>query len=355
MPLIIEGRVPTRWAEKTNSRAVVSMDPYLKRAECVNLAFINNMPDAALEDTELQFFELLDIAAGEVPVVLKLYSLTGVPRTDRGQRHLNEFYFGSDELWKHRFDGIIVTGTEPRQADLRQEPYWSGLANVFDWAERHTLSTVLSCLAAHAGVLHSDGIPRHRLSDKQFGVFDAARVCEHEFTRNLAPVVRFPHSRWNEVEENSLTSCGYTVLTKSAQAGVDVFVKQKRKSLFVHFQGHPEYGAQTLMKEYRRDIRRFLRNERETYPSMPQGYFDTTAESVLTDFRDVVLADRREVMMEGFPEGILVGSVQKTWHSSALGIYRNWLEYVLMKKDEVSPFAAITGPYAQGGKRSAAL
>jgi len=355
MPLIIEGRVPTRWAEKTNSPAVISMDPYLKRAECVNLAFINNMPDAALEDTELQFFELLDIAAGEVPVVVKLYSLTGVPRTDGGQRHLNEFYFGLDELWKHRFDGIIVTGTEPRHPDLRQEPYWSALANVFDWAERHTLSTVLSCLAAHAGVLHSDGIPRHRLSDKQFGVFDAARVCEHELTRNLAPVVRFPHSRWNGVEENSLTSCGYTVLTKSAQAGVDVFVKQKRKSLFVHFQGHPEYGAQTLMKEYRRDIRRFLRNERETYPSMPQTYFDTTAESVLTDFRDVVLADRREVMMEGFPEGVLVGSVQKTWHSSALGIYRNWLEYVVMKKAEVSPFAAITGPYAHGGKRSAVL
>ena len=105
MPLIIEGRVPSRWAEKAGSRAI-SIDRYMKRAECVNLAFINNMPDAALEDTELQFFELLDIASGDVPVIVKLYSLTGVPRTDRGQRHLNQFYFELDELWKSRFDGI---------------------------------------------------------------------------------------------------------------------------------------------------------------------------------------------------------------------------------------------------------
>ena len=47
---------------------------------------------------------------------------------------------------------------------------------------------------------------------------------------------------------------------------MDSFVKKKKRSLFVHFQGHPEYGAQTLLKEYRRDIKRFLRAERETIP-----------------------------------------------------------------------------------------
>ena len=127
MPLIIEGRVPTRWAQKSDSRAVVSIDRYVKRAKCIHLGLINNMPDAALEDTELQFFELLDIASGDVPIFLKLYSLTGVPRADRGQRHLNEFYFGLDELWNSQLDGVIVTGTEPRQPDLRQESYWSAL------------------------------------------------------------------------------------------------------------------------------------------------------------------------------------------------------------------------------------
>ena len=58
------------------------------------------------------------------------------------------------------------------------------LTDVLDWAERNTVSTVLSCLAAHAGVLHSDGIQRHLLSDKQFGVFESTTVSDHELTRH---------------------------------------------------------------------------------------------------------------------------------------------------------------------------
>ncbi len=105
-----------------------------------------------------------------------------------------------------------------------------------------------------------------------------------------ASPMRFPHSRWNEVREDALSACGYDVLTQSALAGVDLFAKQKRKSLFVHFQGHPEYSSRTLMKEYRRDIKRFLRQERETYPTMPHGYFDAAATKLLTEFQETALA-----------------------------------------------------------------
>jgi homoserine O-succinyltransferase len=350
MPLIIEGRVPSLWAEKINPRAA-TID---KAAEWVSLALINNMPDAALEDTEIQFFDLLDSASGDIPVLLKLYSLKGVQRTDRGQRHLNEFYFSSEQLWNDRFDAVIITGTEPRQADLRQEPYWSALAEVFDWAERNTFSAVLSCLAAHAGVLHSDGIQRYRLSDKQFGVFAFAKTAEHALTAGV-DLVRFPHSRWNEVRADELAASGYTVLTQSAEGGVDSFAKKKGQSLFVHFQGHPEYGGQTLLKEYRRDIRRFLQQERETYPTMPKGYFDAPSAKLLTQFQKTALADPSEKQLAYFPEAV-VKMLERTWRSSATGIYRNWLQYVLTRRAELASFAAIPGSYTRvQPKRSAVL
>ena len=266
----------------------------------VRIALINNMPDAALEDTEVQFFELLDAAASDIPVSLKLYSLPNLPRSDAGQQHLSNFYFGVQDLLNSRFDGVIMTGTEPRQPDLRDEPYWPALTDVLDWAEHSTTSTVLSCLAAHAGVLYSDGIARHRLPDKQFGVFEFKKLCDHALTDGIGDQMQIPHSRWNEVRADALTSCGYEVLTQSADAGVDLFVKKEKDSLFLHFQGHPEYGARTLLKEYRRDIKRFLRRERETYPTMPHGYFDSVASRLLSDFKEQVISSPREESHDGF-------------------------------------------------------
>jgi homoserine O-succinyltransferase len=338
--MIDGGRIPTRWAEKNGWRAGLSADSRDKRAECIKIALINNMPDAALEDTELQFFELLDTAAGDSHVLLKLFSLPNVPRSDRGQEHLNSFYFGIEDLLSSRFDGVIVTGTEPRQADLRKEPYWSRLADVLDWAEVNTTSTVLSCLAAHAGVLHSDGIGRHALDDKQFGVFDDRRVSDHVLMTGTSEPMRFPHSRWNEVREDVLTSCGYSVLTKSAEAGVNLFVKKKKKSLFVHFQGHPEYGAGTLWKEYRRDIRRFLSGERPTYPKMPHGYFGATATKVLDEFRETVLSHPREERLAELPEVALGEGSESAWHSAAARVYSNWLQYVVAKRASTAVYAA---------------
>jgi homoserine O-succinyltransferase len=342
MPLIIEGgRVPPRWAER-KKRPSGSVENYATEADGVRVAFINNMPDAALEDTEIQFFELLEAAAGDVPVHVKMHSLSGVPRGERGQQHLGSFYFSTNDLFSHRFDGMIMTGTEPKQSDLRNEPYWSALANVMDWAETNTTSTILSCLAAHAGVLHSDGINRHPLDDKQFGVFAFNKPTSHQLTSGTGELIRFPHSRWNEVRAKALTTSGYTVLTQSAEGGVDSFIKKKKQSLFVYFQGHPEYDAHTLLREYRRDIKRFTRGERETYPSMPKGYFDAPSERLVTEFRNDMLSDRREESMDGFPDSSLVGALQKTWHSSATAIYRNWLRYVASTRSNIPEFSVVT-------------
>lgn len=353
MPLIIDGgRVPSRWADRI-SPPVAATDRLLPRVNGISLALINNMPDAALEDTELQFFELLDNASEDLPVYIKLYSLTGVPRTDRGERHLNAFYFPFDDLWKNRFDGVIITGTEPRYPDLQQEPYWELLSQVFEWAQHNTSSTILSCLAAHASVLYCDGIKRHPLPDKRFGVFDGSIVNHHPFMSHAEDRVRFPHSRWNEVREDELIAGGYATLSKSAEAGVDLFVKQMRSSLFLHFQGHPEYGAQTLLKEYRRDIKRFLRGERETYPILPHGYFDASQAELLHNYRERAIADRCEAMIDAFP-GSVAKTLQHTWRGSAIGVYKNWLRFVFeaQAKRESFPLMvrarAMRAPLADG-------
>ena len=295
----------------------------------LDIGLVNNMPDAALKATERQFRTLLRTAADGLVVRLTIYSLPEVPRTDFGRHHVDTFYSSLDDLWSSRLDGLIVTGTEPRAPDLTDEPYWGSLTRVLEWAEQNTFSTVCSCLAAHAAILHIDGIGRQSLGDKRFGVFECARVADHQLTAG-AQGLRMPHSRWNEISEEALEASGYRVLTRS-EAGVDTFVKERR-SLFVFFQGHPEYEAHSLLLEYRRDIGRFLRGERETYPTMPEGYFDQGTVAVLTTLRERALSDRREELLADFPTALAAGKVTNTWRTGATRLYRNWLAYIRAQK-----------------------
>jgi homoserine O-succinyltransferase/O-acetyltransferase len=336
MPVLVQasGERPF-WTKKQSAIVHGSGTPSLR------IAFVNNMPDSALEDTELQFFDLLDAASDQMSVVVQLYSLTGVRRNEQGLRRVNTFYYGLDELWKSPVDAMIITGTEPQQPSLRQEPYWPHLTNLLEWAGTNTHSTVLSCLAAHAAVLHGEGIERHRLDDKRSGVFEFATPSGHALMQNAGTKVRFPHSRWNELRADELKSGGYTILTQSEQAGVDCFVKHQKQSMFVHFQGHPEYQAHTLFKEYRRDVRRYLRRERDSYPAAPAGYFGDVATNSLLSFREAALANRNETLMNVFPEASLTGGLQNSWRESAVKIYGNWLTLVSETKAERFRYAPV--------------
>src|SRR5580704_5390032 len=149
MPLLVTGdRVPPRWAEK-NSASLSGNTFSGDTPEGLRIALINNMPDSALEDTEMQFSELLDTASDDVPVYVTLYSLPEIVRTDRALLHVGTHYSHIRDLLNSKFDGVIITGTEPRQRNLQDEPYWKTLTEVFDWAEANTASAILSCLAAH--------------------------------------------------------------------------------------------------------------------------------------------------------------------------------------------------------------
>lgn len=301
--------------------------------KCVHIGLINNMPNGALQSTERQFLNLLSAAADGIEVRLSVYALPEMPRSESSRRYINSCYCGVEKLWESNLDGLIVTGTEPVATSLAHEPYWGSLTRVLEWAEHNTSSSIWSCLAAHAAVLHLDGIDRRLLNEKRFGVFECAGVADHQLTAGAPSLLQVPHSRWNDIAENDLTNSGYRILTRTTDGEVDSFVKQ-RKSLFVFFQGHLEYEANTLLLEYRRDIGRYLRGERDTYPSMPACYFDGDTAAALTAVRMRAMGDRRAELLEEFPTALAERNLTQMWRSAATHIYRNWLMYLCAQKDQ---------------------
>jgi homoserine O-succinyltransferase/O-acetyltransferase len=305
----------------------------IRAANCVTVGLINNMPDTALKSTERQFVDLMRESTRNTVVRLLLFSIPEVPRSDTARQDMAGRYRDVSELWDTHVDGLIVTGNEPRSRDLKGEPYWGALGQLIDWAREHTASTIWSCLAAHAAVLRTDGIERQLLPQKCSGVFACEAIGQDPMTRGVPMPMRIPHSRLNDLPERALKSCGYRILTRSAVAGVDMFVKQER-SLNIFLQGHPEYEANSLLREYRRDIDRYLRGERDHYPAAPQGYFDEESLAWANTFRNRALADRDGELIKAFPMRELEAGLGSRWHDAATAIYENWFDYLKERKAE---------------------
>jgi homoserine O-succinyltransferase len=301
----------------------------------LTIGLINNMPDAALQATERQFMRLLRQAAGDIRIDFHCFSLRSVRRSQPAKGRVEVQYTDIADIDRLPIDGLIVTGAEPNAAKLTGEAYWRELTEIIEWAKNNTRSTIWSCLAAHAAVLHLDDIERKPLETKCSGIYDCTRVSPHWLTDGLPSSFKVAHSRLNALRADDLTAKGYRVLTHSPQGGVDSFAKDLG-SLFIFFQGHPEYEALSLEREYLRDISRFLAGERDSYPGIPVGYFDAETEQKLSAFAVRAQTERRPALSTQLPSRTLKDVATG---AAATTMFRNWLTFLAERARAASPEA----------------
>ena len=286
----------------------------------LHVGLINNMPDPALRATEIQFARLLKEAAGPLDVRLRLFSMSTITRSPQARARMEGFYDDAGMLPHAPVDALIITGAEPQAADLRNEPYWQELTRLIDWARTGTITTLFSCLAAHAAVLHLDGIMRRPLARKQSGIFTAIRTEDDPLFLNVPGRFPVPHSRRNETPEHALVTHGYHVLTRLADGGADMFTRElPGESRMIFLQGHPEYDSVTLGREYLRDMGRFLRGETAAPPQLPENYFDRVTEDRLQG------ALRAGAGLDAFTEILSTALPVQQWRSASVRLFANWL------------------------------
>jgi len=230
-----------------------------------------------------------------------------------------------------RLDGLIVTGTEPRRDALPDEPYWPVFTRIVDWAARNTVSTVWSCLAAHAAVLHLDGVARHPLADKCFGIFQSERPRPRPDGGNSGAIAGAPFAL-----ERPAGGCADGM--RLWRAGASGRYRRRHfhqgdRQPVRHAAGPSGYEASTLLREYRRDVGQFLRRERDVYPGQPHRYFDQPSAQALDAFRARALAARSVDLLESFPPTSLRESLISSARASAVRLYRNWLFCISARRD----------------------
>jgi homoserine O-succinyltransferase len=237
---------------------------------------------------------------------------------------------GIEELWHSPPDALIVTGAEPLAADLAGELYWSDLADLLTRAVEEIPSVLLSCLAAHAALQLFDDLERELLTAKCTGVFVQDHVVPHPLTKNLPSPLVFPHSRLNDVPSDALRTKGYAVLVGSQDAGWTVATRPSYAGELVLIQGHPEYDASVLLREYRRDVGRYLTRERQELPTLPAHFVAPKDEAALNDFHLRVITEHSgPELLAVLPFDEMMYSAPWPWRPAAEQFYANWITDVL--------------------------
>ena len=314
----------------THIPSCVTTSPVAHRPghDVLRIALVNNLPDAALRSTERQFCTLLAGASEGLTIKLDLYTLPGVRRGRVAEAHLAAYYEDLADLERLRPDGIIVTGTEPRESRLTDEAFWPAFTRLFDFTQRAAIPVIWSCLAAHAAVFCGDAIQRVRLPSKLSGVFDSHVVAKaSDLLLGLPRRWQMPQSRLHGLPERMLIEHGYEVAARSRLTGADVFIRHEPVCQ-IFLQGHPEYQATSLVAEYSRDVRRFLRGEQDGFPTPPRRVFAPSVMRRLARFQNEVSRRRDIALLVSF-DAILDGHAREAnWASAACKFYSNWITHV---------------------------
>ncbi len=342
MPLVAHTDLPTFKRLQEEGEDILSPD----RAERqdireLHVGLLNIMPDAALEATERQFFRLLGACNQIAQFHVHPFTIDGLERSPEAQAHIDRYYDTFEQIQQEGLDALIISGANVTHPHLQEEAFWQPLTEVFAWAKQNVTSILCSCLATHALIQYCYGIERTPLPAKRWGIFS------HKVLDRLHPLVaeintRFdvPHSRFNEVFQYDLERKGLKILVASEEAGVHLAVSPDGFRI-VFFQGHPEYDDISLMKEYKREVIRFYRRERDDYPPFPDNYFDAPTQALLRAYRQQVFNARdNQLDFPEFPEAQIRDHLDITWRDTAKAVFNNWLGkvYQLTNKDRRLPF-----------------
>ncbi len=299
-------------------------------------AFVNNMPDGAFEATERQYLELLDAGSGSEVIEVRRYAMAVVARGEPTTARIAAEYSPVSDVYLDPPDLLIVTASKPIETKMRDELYWADLAELLSWGSENVASMLLSCLSAHAGMTIFDGIERVRLPSKCTGVFSQQVDRTHPLALGLEPEILLPHTRNNTVPQDALVHSGYRLPIQSATVGWSVATKEIAGCNVVFVQGHPEYEPSSLLREYRRDARRYVLHERDDLPILPFHCVAPEDWEQLEKMHGLIIAGRRDpALLDAYPFDDVGTRAPWPWRSMAQRFYANWLASAKKRRDEI--------------------
>ncbi|GHV31796.1 homoserine O-succinyltransferase [Clostridia bacterium] len=296
MPIRIAEALPAR-ATLESENVFVMTENLADKQEIrpLKLVILNLMPTKVVTETQI----LRCLSNSPLQIEVDLMQTSSYQPKNVSEEHLLKFYQTFGNLRGSRYDGMIITGAPVETMEFEDVAYWRELCEIMDWSATHVHSVFHICWGAQAALYHFYGVKKRTLPKKMFGIFEHSTLnSAHPLTRGFDDVFLAPHSRHTSVDSNDIRACpALRLLAESDKAGFYLAVSNDGRRVFAT--GHPEYDADTLSREYFRDLDKGLPIE------PPVNYF---------------------------PGGDVTGEPRKTWRSHAYLLYSNWLNYCVYQE-----------------------
>ncbi len=359
MPLVAHSELPTFDQLRRQGHEMLSLDRASHQdIRELHIGFLNMMPDAALQATERQFIRLVGSCNRIAQFFVYPFSLDELNRSAKTGEYVSTYYSRFEDLRETGLDALIITGANVANPRLPDEQFWKPLVEVVEWAGTNVASILCSCLATHALLQHHHGIERRPLPAKRWGVY-SHRVTRpgHPLLRDINTRFDAPHSRYNDISREQLEAAGLTVLAESNEGGVHMAVSPDQFRV-VYFQGHPEYDFNSLLKEYKREVFRYLTGELDAPPPYPEHYFSAAVQETARAYVEHAAGCARRG--EPWPDTLeheTAHALDNTWGDTAKAIFNNWLGlvYQLTNLDRTQQFMSDVDPDDPLGLRAAAV
>ena len=299
MPIKIQSDLPAcKILEKENIFVMTEKRAASQDIRPLKIAIVNLMPTK--EVTETQLLRLLGNTPLQIEISLVRMEQHSSKNTD--ETYLDKFYIPSSEIFKQKYDGMIITGAPVEQLEFEQVDYWKELCEIMDYAKENVYSTLYVCWGSFAGLYHHYGIKKYGLERKMSGIFMNERCVEGEpLMRGFDDTFPIPQSRHTTLHKEDVLACkDLVILAESAEAGVTIVKSKDNREIFMT--GHLEYDTLTLAQEFYRDIDKGMK------VPLPKNYF---------------------------PMNIANRMPTSYWRATAHLFYSNWLNYYVY---QATPF-----------------
>lgn len=342
MPLVANVNLPSFNRLQQEGATVISRDQAEQQdIRELHIGLLNMMPDKALAATERQFFRLVGESNQIAQFYMHPFTLKELVRGKEGQAYVAKHYQSFEQIQEEGLDALIITGANVTGLELSDQPFWSPLNKVIDWAYENVTSTLCSCLATHAVLEFRYQQKRSPLTNKRWGIYPHfVTAKDHPLVRGVNTRFDVPHSRLNTIKKEQFIASNLKILVESKAAGVHLAVSEDGFRM-VFFQGHPEYDTISLLKEYKREIGKYANKETDQYPAIPENYFSLRSTAILQEFANKIKQARLDnIPLPAFPEELIISELDNTWRDSAEAVINKWIGkvYQITNIDQHKPF-----------------